>query len=104
MAGGRHPGSRALSLPPGQHPPWTRPTGSGSSLDCEGKRQRHPTAGFVWLNAWCEGCYVPHQMNFRFDLGKATEAACLFLQRGGGRMNVKESVELNQLDEIFALA
>lgn len=43
-------------------------------------------------------------MNFRFNLGKATEAACLFLQRGGGRMNVKESVELNRLDEIFASA
>ena len=44
-------------------------------------------------------------MNFRFNLGKATEAACLFLQRGGGRMNVMKLVwELYQLDEIFASA
>jgi hypothetical protein len=27
-------------------------------------------------------------MNFRFNIGKATEAACLFLERGGGQMNI----------------
>lgn len=33
-------------------------------------------------------------MNFRFQLGKATEAACLFLERGGGRMNIMKLVKL----------
>ena len=33
-------------------------------------------------------------MNFRFRIGKATEAACLFLGRGGGRMNIMKLVKL----------
>ena len=33
-------------------------------------------------------------MNFRFQIGKATEAACLFLERGGGQMNVMKLVKL----------
>ena len=33
-------------------------------------------------------------MNFRFHIGKATEAACLFLERGGGRMNIMKLVKL----------
>jgi hypothetical protein len=77
-------------------------------------------------------------MSFRFHIGKATEAACLFLERVGGQMNImklakllhlldrcsldeqvamalgksaaqvnrlrQEAIELNQLDEIFAVA
>ncbi len=33
-------------------------------------------------------------MNFRFDIGKATEAACLFLELGGGQMNIMKLVKL----------
>lgn len=33
-------------------------------------------------------------MNFRFQIGKATEAACLFLERGGRQMNVMKLVKL----------
>ena len=33
-------------------------------------------------------------MNFRVHIGKATEAACLFLERGGGRMNIMKLVKL----------
>ncbi len=33
-------------------------------------------------------------MNFRFHIGKATEAACLFLERGGGQMNIMKLVKL----------
>lgn len=42
-------------------------------------------------------------MNFRFNLGKATEAACLFLQRGGGRMNVMKLVKLVYLLDRLSL-
>ena len=31
---------------------------------------------------------LPLDMNFRFHIGKATEAGCLFLERAGGRMNI----------------
>ena len=33
-------------------------------------------------------------MNFRFSIGKATEAGCLFLERAGGRMNIMKLVKL----------
>jgi hypothetical protein len=33
-------------------------------------------------------------MNFRFNIGKATEAGCLFLERAGGRMNIMKLVKL----------
>jgi hypothetical protein len=33
-------------------------------------------------------------MNFRFHIGKATEAGCLFLERAGGRMNIRKLVKL----------
>jgi uncharacterized phage-associated protein len=33
-------------------------------------------------------------MNFRFQIGKATEASCEFLQRAGGRLNIMKLVKL----------
>ena len=36
-------------------------------------------------------------MNFRFNIGKATEAGCLFLERGGGRMNIMKLAKLMYL-------
>ena len=38
--------------------------------------------------------YSVHVMNFRFQIGKATEAACLFLERGGGQMNIMKLAKL----------
>ena len=38
--------------------------------------------------------YISQVMNFRFHIGKATEAACLFLERGGGQMNIMKLVKL----------
>jgi hypothetical protein len=41
-------------------------------------------------------------MNFRFNIGKATEAGCLFLERAGGRMNIMKLVKfMYLLDEIW---
>lgn len=42
-------------------------------------------------------------MNFRFKVGKATEAACLFLERAGGRMNVMKLVKLLYLLDRLSL-
>jgi len=42
-------------------------------------------------------------MNFRFHIGKATEAACLFLDRGGGRMNIMKLVKLLYLLDRLSL-
>lgn len=42
-------------------------------------------------------------MNFRFNLAKATEAACLFLERGGGEMNVMKLVKLLYLLDRLSL-
>src|SRR5947209_9878887 len=42
-------------------------------------------------------------MNFRFNIGKATEAACLFLERAGGRMNIMKLVKLMYLLERLSL-
>jgi uncharacterized phage-associated protein len=36
-------------------------------------------------------------MNFRFNIGKATDAGCLFLERAGGRMNIMKLVKLMYL-------
>jgi len=36
-------------------------------------------------------------MNFRFNTSKATEAACVFLERGGGQMNIMKLVKLMYL-------
>ena len=33
-------------------------------------------------------------MNFRFNIGKATEARCLFLERGVGQMNIMKLAKL----------
>ena len=33
-------------------------------------------------------------VNFRFDITKATEVACLFLEKAGGQMNVMKLVKL----------
>ena len=33
-------------------------------------------------------------MNFRFQIGKATEASCAFLQHAGGRLNIMKLVKL----------
>ena len=38
--------------------------------------------------------YIPHVMNFRFQIGKATEAACLFLEHGGRQMNIMKLIKL----------
>ena len=42
-------------------------------------------------------------MNFRFHVGKATEAACLFLERGGRRMNIMKLVKLIYLLDRLSL-
>ncbi len=42
-------------------------------------------------------------MNFRFHIGKATEAACLFLECGRGRMNVMKLVKLMYLLDRLSL-
>jgi uncharacterized phage-associated protein len=42
-------------------------------------------------------------MNFRFQIGKATEAACLFLERGGGQMNIMKLVKLIYLLDRLSL-
>jgi uncharacterized phage-associated protein len=48
--------------------------------------------------------WYPHAgMNFRFNIGKATEAACLLLQRGGGRMNIMKLVKLVYLLDRLSL-
>jgi hypothetical protein len=38
-------------------------------------------------------------MNFRFNIGKATESGCLFLERAGGRMNIMKLVKLMYLTD-----
>ncbi len=43
-------------------------------------------------------------MNFRFNIGKATEAGCLFLERAGGRMNIMKLVRLMYLLDRLSLA
>ncbi|MCX6925812.1 MAG: Panacea domain-containing protein, partial [Verrucomicrobia bacterium] len=42
-------------------------------------------------------------MNFRFHIGKATEAGCLFLERAGGRMNIMKLVKLMYLLDRLSL-
>ena len=42
-------------------------------------------------------------MNFRFNIGKATEAGCLFLERGGGRMNIMKLAKLMYLLDRLSL-
>ena len=42
-------------------------------------------------------------MNFRFNLSKATEAACLFLERDGGQMNIMKLVKLMYLLDRLSL-
>jgi uncharacterized phage-associated protein len=42
-------------------------------------------------------------MNFRFNIGKATEAACVFLERGGGQMNIMKLVKLVYLLDRLSL-
>lgn len=42
-------------------------------------------------------------MNFRFHIGKATEAACEFLQRAGGRINIMKLVKLLYLLDRLSL-
>lgn len=42
-------------------------------------------------------------MNFRFNIGKATEAACLFLERAGGPMNIMKLVKLVYLLDRLSL-
>ena len=42
-------------------------------------------------------------MNFRFNIGKVTEAACLFLERDGGQMNVMKLVKLIYLLDRLSL-
>jgi uncharacterized phage-associated protein len=42
-------------------------------------------------------------MNFRFNLSKATEAACLFLERGGGEMHIMKLVKLMYLLDRLSL-
>ena len=36
-------------------------------------------------------------MNFRFNISKATEAACLLLERAGGHLNIMKLVKLMYL-------
>ena len=43
------------------------------------------------------------RMNFRFDTDKATEVACLFLQKAGGRMNIMKLVKLIYLLDRLSL-
>jgi uncharacterized phage-associated protein len=42
-------------------------------------------------------------VNFRFDVTKATEVACLFLQKAGGRMNIMKLVKLIYLLDRLSL-
>lgn len=42
-------------------------------------------------------------MNFRFNIGKATEGACLFLERAGGQMNIMKLVKLMYLLDRLSL-
>ena len=42
-------------------------------------------------------------MNFRFNLSKATEAACLFLERDRGQMNIMKLVKLMYLLDRLSL-
>ena len=42
-------------------------------------------------------------MNFRFNLSKATEAACLLLERSGGQMNIMKLVKLIYLLDRLSL-
>jgi uncharacterized phage-associated protein len=42
-------------------------------------------------------------MNFRFNIEKATEAACLFLDRSGGQMNIMKLVKLLYLLDRLSL-
>jgi hypothetical protein len=42
-------------------------------------------------------------MNFRFNLSKATEAACFFLERDGGQMNIMKLVKLMYLLDRLSL-
>jgi hypothetical protein len=42
-------------------------------------------------------------MNFRFNLSKATEAACLFPERDGGQMNIMKLVKLMYLLDRLSL-
>jgi uncharacterized phage-associated protein len=42
-------------------------------------------------------------MNFRFNIGKATEAACLLLERAGGRLNIMKLVKLLYLLDRLSL-
>ena len=46
---------------------------------------------------------LPLDMNFRFNIGKATEAGCLFLERAGGRMNIMKLVKLMYLLDRLSL-
>lgn len=46
---------------------------------------------------------LPSDMNFRFHIGKATEAGCLFLERAGGRMNIMKLVKLMYLLDRLSL-
>lgn len=43
-------------------------------------------------------------MNFRFDIAKATEVACQFLEREGGRINVMKLMKLVYLLDRLSLA
>lgn len=42
-------------------------------------------------------------MNFRFNIAKATEAACLFVERAGGRVNIMKLVKLMYLLDRLSL-
>src|SRR5580658_992218 len=42
-------------------------------------------------------------MNFRFNLSKGTEAACFFLERSGGQMNIMKLVKLMYLMDRLSL-
>ncbi len=42
-------------------------------------------------------------MNFRFNIGKATEAACQFLKRAGGQANIMKLVKLMYLLDRLSL-
>jgi uncharacterized phage-associated protein len=61
------------------------------------------TERFVWLNRERICRNIIHVMNFRFHIGKATEAACLFLERAGGQMNIMKLVKLLYLLDRWSL-
>jgi len=42
-------------------------------------------------------------MNFRFTIAKATEAACLLLEKSGGQINIMKLVKLMYLLDRFSL-